>query len=127
MDNRLYSTECSTADYIRNKNVFSIRYYYEKITVPLEYITLNIGELEFQIYGKRIVFSDNHSKVKIAYHQEPLFNLLNFRNSHNYLFISKYSSDHHNHLNNFIKIGMGYLTRSNVIIEIIAKNKEGTF
>jgi len=88
MDNRLYSTECSTADYIRNKNVFSIRYYYEKISV---------------------------------------FNLLNFRNSHNYLFISKYSSDHHNHLNNFIKIGMGYLTRSNVIIEIIAKNKEGTF
>ena len=122
------SSECSVTDYIQGKNVFSIRYFYEPLSKPLEYITLNIGVFKFQIHGKKIVFMDNHKdKLKIVNNREPDFDLIHFRNSHNYIFISKYSHDYNDDSKNFIKIGMGYMMRSNVIIEIVATNKEGTF
>ena len=64
---------------------------------------------------------DNHKdKLKIVNNREPDFDLLHFRNSHNYIFISKYSHDYNDDSKNFIKIGMGYMMRSNVIIEIVA-------
>ncbi len=80
-----------------------------------------------KLFDTTIALVNNLDSVKISFSKMPPFNLLHFQNSENLLFISKFSYDRNTLSNNFIKIGIGYTMKTNVLIEIQPINEKGNF